>query len=281
MTGDLDRLYEREAYGEEADRGNYWRTTTGASRDWPSLTGTAKAEIGIVGAGFTGLSAALHLAKAGCDVAVLDAEAPGWGASGRNGGFVCLGGAKASDAQIRRQYGAEALREFRLAQRSAIDTVAELLDDHAIEADRHSDGEVVLAHRASDVSGLRREASDLAAFHGVAPRLIAGADLAAEGFAGKGFYGALHLPIGFALNPRKYALGLARAAEAAGARLFGRSPVTAIRNEAGGYRLISREEICSASSSFWPPTAIPATTCPTGFAAASCRCNPASWSPGS
>ncbi len=66
-----------------------------------TLSGDVATEVAIIGAGFTGLNAALRLAEAGVDVTVLDAKQVGWGASGRNGGFCCLGGAKASHQSLK------------------------------------------------------------------------------------------------------------------------------------------------------------------------------------
>ncbi|MGB5559738.1 MAG: FAD-dependent oxidoreductase [Paracoccaceae bacterium] len=237
MAASLHRLYEPEAYGPEADRNNYWRTTVAEAAVAPELHEAATCDVAIIGAGFTGLSAALHLAQAGLDVVALDAEAPAWGASGRNGGFACLGGAQASDKQIQRQYGANGLNEFKHAQRAAIDLVAELLESHRIDVDRHSDGEVIVAHRLRDVADLMSEGAHLAAIYGVSPKLIAKADMSDHGLVGEGFHGALYVPIGFALNPRKYALGLAEAAKRAGARIFRQSPVVQISADAVGYRL--------------------------------------------
>ncbi len=237
MAGSLERLYEPEAYGPEADTGNYWRTTVSNVSDFPALQDPLTADVAVIGAGYTGLSAALHLAEAGHDVVVLDAEAPAWGASGRNGGFACLGGAKASDKQLIRQFGTTGFAEFEQTKRAAVDLVAGLLDRHGIDADRHSDGEVVVAHRPQDMQGLSAEANHLAAMYGVKPNLIQKSELADHGLVGSGFHGALHLPLGFALNPRKYALGLAGATKRAGARIFGQSPVTGIAAQDGQYRL--------------------------------------------
>ncbi|WP_330848852.1 NAD(P)/FAD-dependent oxidoreductase [Mangrovicoccus ximenensis] len=83
--------YEAAAYGAGSLEGCYWATTCDAP-DCPPLEGDATAEVAVIGAGFTGLSAALHLARAGMEVAVFDRHGPGWGASGRNGGFACIGG---------------------------------------------------------------------------------------------------------------------------------------------------------------------------------------------
>ncbi|HCE71525.1 MAG TPA: FAD-dependent oxidoreductase, partial [Ruegeria sp.] len=65
-----------------------WTATANSAPDCPPLVGEAEADVVIVGGGFTGLSAALHLAEAGQSVVLLEAETPGWGASGRNGGQV-------------------------------------------------------------------------------------------------------------------------------------------------------------------------------------------------
>ena len=244
MSRPLKRLYEPDAYGVEADRGNYWHTTISSARDWPTLEGPAQTDVAVIGAGYTGLSAALHMAQAGLDVVVLDAEAPGWGASGRNGGFVCLGGARASDSQICRSHGTTGLEEFKRAQRIAIDLVDSLLEHHRIDADRHSTGEVVVAHRRRDVEDLSLNADHLATTYGIKPKMIAKEDMAAQGLVGDGFHGALHIPIGFAINPRKYALGLAEACKKAGARIFARSQVCQILAEGGFYRLrLERVEV--------------------------------------
>src|SRR5689334_11824563 len=83
----------------------YARTLADASQR-PSLTGTVEADVAIVGGGLAGLTAALELARAGRSVVVLEAERIGWGASGRNGGFVGPGYAT-SHANITRMVGVE------------------------------------------------------------------------------------------------------------------------------------------------------------------------------
>src|SRR5438552_11621476 len=65
-----------------------WAAVTPAGPELPRLAGTAEADVVIIGAGFTGLSTALHLREAGVDVAIVEAAEPGWGASGRNNGQV-------------------------------------------------------------------------------------------------------------------------------------------------------------------------------------------------
>ena len=170
------------------------------------------------------------------EVAVLDAAFPGWGASGRNGGFCCLGGAKASRALLRKRFGAEGQAAWCDTEKAAIETVREILTTHGIDADTHSAGETLLAHTPRAMEALRRGAADLRADYGVTPRLTERADLRGEGLGGP-FHGAMTTPLGFALNPRKYHSGLANAARNAGASLYHGAGVTRIARHGDGYRL--------------------------------------------
>ncbi|MCB2095123.1 MAG: FAD-binding oxidoreductase [Rhodobacteraceae bacterium] len=236
----MKRIFEDNAYGDAPVAGCYWDTTVARPPRGPALEGSVSADVAIVGGGYTGLSAALHLAADhGVDVALLEANGIGWGASGRNGGFACIGGAKVSDAVLASRFGTEGLDEWHRVQKASADLVADLLERHAIEADAHSRaGEVVMAHRASDMAALRAEAPVLGRSYGVEVDLIERTDLVSEGLAGPQFHGAMRFPLGFALNPLKYALGLARGARKAGARIHEQSAVTRIeRGRQGGYVL--------------------------------------------
>lgn len=229
----MKRIYEPYAYGQEARAECFWHLP---DHDWPRVDGDLTTEVAVIGAGYTGLSAALHLAQAGAQVTVLEAERPGWGASGRNGGFCCVGGEKLGPAAMARRHGETATRAYYTAERAAVELVAELLETHGIDAETHSDGEVQLAHLPSRMEDLRAQATDWNAM-GVAAEVIPGGALAERGMAGAEFHGAMHLKLGFALNPARYAHGLARAAQEAGADIRAECPVTRITPLAQGYRL--------------------------------------------
>lgn len=243
----VQRIYEAAAYQAGSLDGCYWVDTAPARRRYPALDGAASADVAVIGAGFAGLSAALRLARAGRDVAVLDLHGPGWGASGRNGGFCCLGGAKASRQGMIRRFGADQHAHFRAAERAAIDHVEAVLQRYGIDADTHSHaGEVQLAHSAAAMRDLRHHADEARQDYGLSARLLEPGDLPAQGMAGHGFHGGLVLPAGFALNPRKYVLGLAEAALDAGVRIHADSPVISIRQRGGRYQLATAQGRLSA-----------------------------------
>ncbi|WP_417524589.1 NAD(P)/FAD-dependent oxidoreductase [Marinovum sp.] len=226
----MRRLYEAHAYSDAPRAGCLWNADAGPPR--AAFDGPQSTEVAVIGGGFTGLSAALHLAEAGTEVTLLEAKHIGWGASGRNGGFCCLGGGMLSNPQLARRFGQDALAVYRAAEKAAVALVAERLARHGIDADTHSDGETLLAHTPRHMAALRRELPHVAEAYGVTPVLHEPADLAALGISGP-FHGGMTIPLGFALNPGKYVVGLATAAEAAGARLHDASPVTAITRNNG------------------------------------------------
>lgn len=234
----MKRIFSDHAYGPAPVSGNYWaETVPDTALERAPAMGEIRADVAVIGAGFTGLSAALHLAQAGADVVVIDAQHPGWGASGRNGGFCCLGGAKADDTMLRRTFGEDARADWRRTEADAIALVADLLERHDISADTHSKGETLLAHSPAAMRAIETEAQTITRDYGVDPTVHDAGDLDRLGMSGP-FHGGITLPIGFALNPRKYLAGLLAAAETAGARIHGRSPVTNIAAD-GDYQALT------------------------------------------
>lgn len=230
----MKHIFSEYAYGPGPRDGCWWDETI-AAPEWPRLQVNLEADVAIIGGGFTGVSAALHLAEAGVSVALLEAKFPGFGASGRNGGFCCLGGAMIKEPGLTRRVGAEAAAEYWQAEEDAVNFAASVIERLGLDVDRHSRGETQLAHRPKDMEMLRRKA-EAAARSGTEVELIEAGDLAAKGLGGP-FHGALTFPVGFGLNPRKYLFGMAAAADQAGARLYRESPVTALKRGARGWEL--------------------------------------------
>ncbi|PYG29475.1 NAD(P)/FAD-dependent oxidoreductase [Pelagimonas varians] len=238
----MKRIYEPSAYSAETDR--YW-AQTGPKSEWAKLGGDLDVDVAVVGGGFTGLNAAATLALGGARTAVLDAMSPAWGASGRNGGFCCLGGTKLSNSIIKSRFGADAAAEWFQTQAHSVAHVRGLLDQHSIDADTHSEGETQLAHSRRAWKAMQTEAEHIYTDYGVSPVLIEQGDLAVQGLAGP-WFGAMTTPLGFALNPQKYHDGLARYAVRSGANLFGNAPVTDLKRENGRWTLTAQDHKVTA-----------------------------------
>jgi glycine/D-amino acid oxidase-like deaminating enzyme len=238
---------------------SYWEETAGSLRgDWPALEGDQTCDVAIIGGGFTGLSAALHLARDhGIDARVLEAGPIAWGASGRNGGFCLIGATKLSIGAMVRQYGLEETQRFYAAQQEGVDLVRDLCETEGIECDRCGDGTFAVAHAPGRFDELREEADDLTRLFGVPTRLWSREAFREIGHDGTEQYGALHIGKGFALHPLKLALGMAAAADRHGATLHGHSGVldwtrdgaSHVLHTAGG-RLRARRVIV-ATNGYW------------------------------
>lgn len=231
----MKRIFDDYAYGEGPRAGCWWDLTCDIPACDP-LRENTRTDVAIIGAGFTGLSAALHLARAGVRVTVLEAQSIGWGASGRNGGFCCLGGGMASDATLDQRFGITGRIDFRRTELDAIRLVENIIIENDIDVDRHSDGETMLAHRPKDMVDLKSEAAKISENYGVEHILYGADELAAQGMTGP-YYGGLTVRAGFGLNPRKYLAGLAIAAQKAGAQIFEHSVVSGISAQKGGWLL--------------------------------------------
>ncbi|CAN0576174.1 unnamed protein product, partial [Ectocarpus sp. 12 AP-2014] len=223
-----------------APRANCWWDQTIDAPDWPVLRGESRTDVAIVGGGFTGISAALRLAHAGLSVTVLEAGPPGFGASGRNGGFCCLGGGKISNKALTRRHGVEGRRHYRSTEAASVRFVADQLDRHGIDADTHSHGETMLAHNPRAARGFEAALPAIAEDYGVGATVHSASELPALGLATPTAHGAMTIPLGFGLNPRKYLFGIANAAQAAGATLCANTQVTAIEPDGDAHLLHMR-----------------------------------------
>jgi gamma-glutamylputrescine oxidase len=193
---------------------------------FPPLEGAAAADVCVIGGGYTGLSAALHLAEAGLDVVLLEASRVGFGASGRNGGQVGSG-QRRDQAWLEREVGAQRARALWDMAEEAKALVRALIARHGIACDLR-DGILHAAHRPAHMAGIHAEAEHLARAYGYArvePLDRAGlrTALGSDAYHGGALdHGGAHL------QPLAYALGLARAAAAAGVRIHETSRVLAL-----------------------------------------------------
>ena len=197
-----------------------------------SLQGDVLADICVIGAGYTGLSAALHLAKAGKQVVILEAARVGWGASGRNGGHVGTG-QRADQFALEKWYGKETAKELWRLGLEAVDLVESLVKDHGIDCELGR-GNIHYAAKSSHIGELREEIEHLeTAYDYHQLRGVEKADLGSLGSA-QGFHYAMIDEGARHLHPLKYCLGLARAALAAGVMIYEQSRATGLQVQGDG-----------------------------------------------
>ncbi len=199
----------------EAHVDSWYAATANLQFDLPPLQGEASADVCVIGAGYTGLSTAIHLRRLGYSVVVLEANKVGWGASGRNGGHVGTG-QRADQTQLEHWVGLDQARALWQLGLEAVDIVCGLIEEYGIDCELKQ-GNLHLASKAKDATGLQEEVDHLRQVYGYEQlRYIDRAELARMTSA-RGFHGA-SLDLGCRhLHPLNYALGLAAAALQLGA----------------------------------------------------------------
>ncbi|AYG81450.1 Gamma-glutamylputrescine oxidoreductase [Streptomyces hundungensis] len=207
---------------------SFWYATDGIPAPREPLPGDRTADVVIVGGGYTGLWTAYYLKKAApfLDITVLESRFCGYGASGRNGGWLYNGIAgRDRYAKLHGQDSAVRL------QRAMNDTVAEVVRvaaEESIDADIHQGGVLEVAYGPAQLARLK-------AFHhaevtfGEKDRVLLGARETAERIRVSGAVGSTWTPHGARIHPVKLLKGLAAAVEALGVTVYESTPVTEIR----------------------------------------------------
>lgn len=196
---------------------SYYAATRRDRRERPALDGDARADVCIVGGGYTGLSAALHLAEAGRSVVLVEANRLGWGASGRNGGQLHSGQRRDVET-LETWFGRDRARALFDLGEAAKHTVKDLIARHAIACDWR-DGLIHAAHKRRYVEPMWREAEKLGRDYGLPGATPLDREALAGAIGTDVYHGGWRDPTAGHLHPLDFALGLATAAEAAGARL--------------------------------------------------------------
>lgn len=213
-----------------------WSATAPSVVRTPALSESVKVDVdvAIVGAGYTGLSTALHLAERGVSVCVLEANEPGWGASGRNGGQVNPT-LKYDPEQLVQMYGSARAEPLISTISSSADLVFKLIEKHGIDCAPVRKGWMQVSYSEKGVAGLHVRADQWARRGVPVQRLDAAAvasRMGSDAFAGGWLDGRAG-----AIQPLAYARGLVGAALAAGARIHGQSAVTGLQRQGSGWQL--------------------------------------------
>jgi len=206
---------------------NYWLTTTEfpaveAARPLPEAV-----DVAVIGAGFTGLSAARTLALRGAKVAVLESETVGWGASSRNGGMV-LTGMKLGVNQLIARYGRELTQRMYAASLATIDCVEQIVRDEAIDCDFSRCGHLEVACKQKHFDDYARQAEVIAREFRHTLRVVQKSELNSE-IGSSIYFGGMVDEISAGCNPARYVAGLARAAMKAGAEIIEHTRVQSVQ----------------------------------------------------
>src|SRR5882672_9875519 len=207
---------------------NYWLTTTQFPKTEPGPL-PDRVDVAVIGAGFTGLSAARTLAKRGAKVAVLESETIGWGASSRNGGMV-LTGMKLGVNQLVSMYGRELTQRMYAATLETIDCVEQIIREEAIECDFARCGHLEVACKQKHFDDFARQAEVIAREFNHKLRVVQKNELNAE-IGSQVYYGGMVDEVSAGLNPARYVAGLGRVAMKAGAEIFEYTRVENLQRE--------------------------------------------------
>ena len=204
---------------------NFWLTTVEAlpvpERELPE-----RVDVAVIGAGFTGLSAARTLAKGGARVAVLEAENVGWGASCRNGGMV-LSGLKLGTPTLVKRYGREAAKRMYAASLESIACVEEIVREEGIACDFARSGHLEVACKAKHFEEFRRGAETIEREFAHGLRIVEKKDLPSE-IGSAIYHGGMVDEVSAGVNPARYVAGLGCAATKAGAEIHEKTRVTGL-----------------------------------------------------
>lgn len=232
---------------------NLWRTTAQHQAPERSLDRTHTCGVAIIGGGFTGLSAALHLAQAGVDVCLLESHSIGQGGSGRNVGLVNAGLWKPPEA-VNKTLGPAAGEHLTRQLSEGPKLVFELIEQHQITCEAIQKGTLHCAHDAHGWRDLQNRHRQQVARG--APVELLSAQQASERTGSHRFHGALRDTRAGTIQPLSFAKGLAAAASAAGAQIYEHSPVHTVRFDGNQWQLetasgqITAERLIQATNAY-------------------------------
>lgn len=204
---------------------SYYAASAPEAPDQPVLQGEIRADVCVIGGGFTGLSAALRLAELGYDVVLLEAHRIGWGASGRNGGQLGSGQRK-EQPDLEKRYGLAFAKDLWRIAEGAKTAVKRLIDVHEIDCDLKP-GIVHANHRARYDNETRAHVDHMGEVYDYPLRYLPPEEL--RSIVNSPRYSAGELDMDAAhLHPLKFARGLGAAARKAGVRIFEMSEVQSV-----------------------------------------------------
>ncbi|MBL4940734.1 MAG: FAD-binding oxidoreductase [Colwellia sp.] len=217
---------------------SYWADVSGADRDQnPEDDGQLEHDIdidvAIVGAGYTGLSCALHLARDhGIKAHVFEANQTAWGCSGRNAGFILKSSGRKSYATMQKYWGKEVMRGIYDEMCAGVDLVNSLISE-GIDCDQQTPGFIKVAHKPSMFKSLQAQAKLQQQMFGYDVQVLSKRTLHQNYMADENAHGAIRYQDGFGLNPLKLAWGYQEIARQAGVQVHTSTPVSFVEKQVG------------------------------------------------
>jgi len=225
----------------------------------PALDADRTVSVAIIGGGFAGLSTALHLAERGTNALVLEAQEPGWGASGNNGGQLNPG-LKADPDTVEATFGADLGRRMIAFAWNTPTFTLDLIRRHQIACEARQNGTLRAAYHETNAAAIESTAEQC--LRRGMPVSVLDRDAVREATGTDRYARAMLDKRGGDLQPMSYARGLARAVIAAGAAVHGQTPALSLRREAGRWRIetpravVRADKILIATNGFtddlWP-----------------------------
>jgi len=220
----LDLLTANDKQG--AYPASYYAATAAPLPPFPAASGAITCDVCVIGGGYTGLSAALHLAQKGYDVVLVEAQRVGFGASGRNGGQVGTGQRVEMDS-VEKMAGMGPARALWDMSLESVQLVKDLIKTHAMDVPFH-DGVIEAAHRARFVPEIHEYAAHLEKVYGYTQMTALDRATMHDHVGSQAYHGGTLDMGGGHIHPLRFALGLAQAATDAGVRIFEGSKVTSL-----------------------------------------------------
>ncbi|QYJ84537.1 FAD-binding oxidoreductase [Shewanella mesophila] len=244
---------------QQAWPNSYWSSTVDKPSRQISLKGTKQVDVAIVGGGYTGLLTAYYLASLyNIDCCVLEANQVGFGASGRNAGFVLKGSGRLGYQQMNQKWGMEITKGIYREFSAAVDRVEQLIDTHSIDCDMQAKGYLKIAHNPKAYQQLKAAASFISTHLGSDANFLTKDELSTNYMNNHQAYGALRLADGFGVNPLKLVMGYKAMVSQLGVAVYESSCVNEWITENNQHRLLTdrgeivAKQVISAGNAYTP-----------------------------